>query len=58
MVLSYTGGSFASNFGIGTRIYATDPFFGATIQLVSEAVSAIRRVYDDFQAVWSRAVRP
>ena len=57
-ILSYTGGSFASNFGIGTRIYATDPMLGVTIQLVPEAVSAIRPVYDDFQAVWSRAVRP
>lgn len=57
-ILSYTGGSFASNRGLGTRIYATDPLLGATIQLVPDAVSATRPVYDDFQAVWSRAVRP
>jgi Tol biopolymer transport system component len=62
-ILSFTGGSFASGCitkcgTLGTRIYATDPSLGVTIQLVPDAVSPMRRPYDDFQAAWSRVVVP
>ncbi len=65
-VLSFTGGRSAADvigcltkcFPAGTRIYATDPSLGATIQLIPDAVSPARWPYDDFQAVWSRAVKP
>jgi Tol biopolymer transport system component len=52
-ILSFTGWT-----APGTRIFATDPALGATIQLIPNAISPARRPYDDFNAVWSRAVQP
>lgn len=59
-ILSFTGGTAASakNSANGTRIFATDPVLHATIQLIPNAISPARRPYDDFNAVWSRAVQP
>jgi Tol biopolymer transport system component len=52
-ILSFTGWTVS-----GTRIFATDPVLHATIQLIPNAISPARRPYDDFNAVWSRAVQP
>jgi len=62
-LLSFTGGSFTGGCetkcsGLGTRIYATDPMLGVTIQLVPDARLPQHTPYDDFQAVWSRVVMP
>jgi Tol biopolymer transport system component len=52
-VLSFTG-----LLRFGTRIFANDPSLNVTIQLVPDAELPVHLPYGDFQAVWSRVVKP